>query len=165
MSAPFLYHPSLSKLEVHYKEYSLLNGKRQILVRRINDGSIISRFDKTPLPKKQAGIICPHFLEMKWAYGYPYDCSWCYLKVTFRFLPEGKGPGIKEYKKIELHTLTFLEECKIPEILNTGEIADSFMAKNNDKPSSKFPIPIFEAQKRHEVLFLTKSSDIKNFIT
>ncbi len=163
-STLFLYSPSLPKIKVHYKEYSLLNGKRQILVERINDGSIISRFDKTPLPKKQSDIICPHFLELKWAYGCPYDCSWCYLKGTFRFRHEGKSPVIKEYKKIELHTRTFLEECKIPEILNTGEIADSLMGENNDKPFSKFIIPIFETQKKHKVLFLTKSSDIKNLL-
>jgi len=163
-STLFLYSPPLPKLKLHYKEYVLLNGKRQILVERVNDGSIITRFNKTPLPKKQSDIICPHFLELKWAYGCPYDCSWCYLKGTFRFRPEGKSPVIKEYRKIESHIKIFLEECEIPEILNTGEIADSLMGENNDNPFSKFIIPIFETQKRHKVLFLTKSSNIKNLI-
>ena len=163
-STLFLYSPPLPKLRVHYKEYSFLNGKRQILVERVNDGSIITRFDKTPLPQKQSDVICPHFLELKWAYGCPYDCSWCFLKGTFRFRPEGKSPVIKEYEKIELHTQAFLEECEIPEILNTGEIADSLMSEINDKPFSRFIIPIFEAQKRHKVLFLTKSSNIKNLL-
>lgn len=163
-SIHFLYSPPISKLKLHYKEYTLLSGKREILVDRVNDGSIITRFDKTPLPKKQSDIICPHFLELKWAYGCPYDCSWCYLKGTFRFRPEGKNPVIKDYKKIESHIKTFLEECKIPEILNTGEIADSLMGENNDKPFSKFIIAFFEAQKRHKVLFLTKSSNIRNLL-
>lgn len=163
-SALSLYFPPLPKLRLHYKEYVLLNGKRQILIEKVNDGSIITRFDKTPLPKKQSDIICPHFLELKWAYGCPYDCSWCYLKGTFRFRPEGKSPVIKEYEKIELHLKTFLEEYEIPEILNTGEIADSLMGEKNDKPFSKFIIPFFEAQKRHKVLFLTKSSNIRNLL-
>jgi spore photoproduct lyase len=160
----FPYSPSLTRPKVHYKEYSLIDGKKQVLVERVNDGSIINRFDKTPLPKRNSDVVCPHFLELKWAYGCPYDCSWCYLKGTFRFHPEGKKPVIKDYEKIELHTKIFLEECKIPEILNTGEIADSLMGENTEKPFSKFIIPIFETQKRHKVLFLTKSSNIKNLL-
>lgn len=163
-STLFLYSPSLPKLSLHYKEYSLINGKKQILAEKVNDGSIIVRFDKTPLPKAKTDIVCPHFLELKWAYGCPYDCAWCYLKGTFRFRPEGKSPFIKDYEKIELHTRTFLEECKIPEILNTGEIADSLMGENRDLPFSKFIIPLFESQKIHKVLFLTKSANIKNLL-
>jgi len=160
----FLSSPSLPKLKLHYKEYSLIDGKKQILVEKVNDGSIIIRFDKTPLPKAKTDIVCPHFLELKWAYGCPYDCAWCYLKGTFRFRPEGKKPVIKDYEKIELHTKTFLEECKIPEILNTGEIADSLMGENRDLPFSKFIIPLFESQKIHKVLFLTKSANIQNLL-
>lgn len=160
----FLRSPSISKIKVYYKEYPLINEKKQILVERVNDGSIITRFDKTPLPKRNSDIICPHFLELKWAYGCPYDCSWCYLKGTFRFRPEGTSPVIKEYEKIELHAMKFLEECEIPEILNTGEIADSLMGENSNRPFSKFIIPIFESQKIHKVLFLTKSCNIKNLL-
>jgi three-Cys-motif partner protein len=82
------YSPSLSKLKIHYKEYPLIDGNKQTLVKKVNDGSIITRFDKTPLPKKPTDVICPHFIELKWAYGCPYDCAWCYLKGTFRFRPE-----------------------------------------------------------------------------
>lgn len=163
-SALSLHSPPLSKLQVRYKEYALIDGKKQVLVEKVNDGSIITRFDKTPLPKQKTDVICPHFLELKWAYGCPYDCAWCYLKGTFRFRPAGITPVIKEYKKIELHTSTFLEKCNIPEILNTGEIADSLMAENTHRPFSKFIIPLFESQKRHKVLFLTKSSNIKNLL-
>ena len=163
-STLFLSSPSLPKLKLHYKEYSLIDGKKQILVEKVNDGSIIIRFDKTPLPKTKTDIVCPHFLELKWAYGCPYDCAWCYLKGTFRFRPEGKKPVIKDYEKIELHTKTFLEECKTPEILNTGEIADSLMGENRELPFSKFIIPLFESQKIHKVLFLTKSANIQNLL-
>jgi spore photoproduct lyase len=151
-------------LKIYYKDYHLITGTKKRLVERVNDGSIITRFDKTPLPKKNTDIVCPHFLELKWAYGCPYNCAWCYLKGTFRFRPNGKSPVIKEYKKIELHTRTFLEECKIPEILNTGEIADSLMGENRKIPFSKFIIPLFESQKIHKVLFLTKSANIENLL-
>ena len=130
--------------KIHYDEYFLLNGERKKLVKKINDGSIITRFDKTPLPIKQNDVVCPHFLELKWAYGCPYDCAWCYLKGTFRFRPDGISPVVKPYGKIELHTRKFLEEVRTPEILNTGEIADSFMNEIDSSPFSKFIISLFE---------------------
>jgi len=152
------------QVKVRYKEYYQLDGRKEIFVERINDGSIIIRFDKTPLPKKLTDVVCPHFLELKWAYGCPYDCAWCYLKGTFRFQPEGTSPVVKPYEKIELHTRKFLQEVKTPEILNTGEIADSLMNEDTKMPFSKFIIPIFEAQKVHKILFLTKSSNVSNLL-
>ena len=124
------------------------------LTRQVADGSIIKRFDKTPYPVKPTDVVCPHFLELKWAYGCPFNCSWCYLKGTFRFRPEGIKPAYKPLEKIKLHTEAFLQEVKTPEILNTGEIADSLMKENGDSPFSKFIIPIFETQSQHKVLFL-----------
>jgi len=155
---------TISKVKVHYNEYQQLDGPKEILVSRVNDGSIINRFDKTPLPKNETDVVCPHFLELKWAYGCPYDCAWCYLKGTFRFQPKGKSPVVKPYEKIEHHTRKFLDEVKTAEILNTGEIADSLMNESAKMPFSKFIIPIFEAQKLHKVLFLTKSSNVSNLL-
>jgi spore photoproduct lyase len=152
------------QIKIHYKEYQLLDGTKKFLVERVNDGSIISRFDKTPLPQKESDVVCPHFLELKWAYGCPYDCAWCYLKGTFRFRPEGTSPVIKPFEKIESHVKKFLEEVETPEILNTGEIADSLMYENSKTPFSKFIIPIFETQNIHKVLFLTKSTNVKNLL-
>jgi spore photoproduct lyase len=156
---------AISRPKIHYKEYQQLDGKKKILIERVNDGSIIQRFDKTPLPKKLSDVVCPHFIELKWAYGCPFDCSWCYLKGTFRFRPDVfKKPVMKDYEKIEAHTRAFLEEVKTPEILNTGEIADSLMFEFGEQPFSKFIIPFFSSQKLHKVLFLTKSSNIKNLL-
>ena len=119
-------------------------------INKIADGSIIKRFDKTPLPTKSTDVICPHFVELKWAYGCPFDCAWCYLKGTFRFHPTKTKPVIKDINKVELHTRRFLQEVTTPEILNTGEIADSLMAEGMDQPFSKFIIPIFEEQDKHK---------------
>ena len=152
------------KVKINYKEYDLINGRRKLLVSKVNDGSIIKRFDKTHLAKKPTDVVCPHFLELKWAYGCPYDCAWCYLKGTFRFQPKGTSPVVKPYEKIELHTRKFLEEVETPEILNTGEIADSLMHENDELPFSKFILPIFETQRLHKVLLLTKSSNVNNLL-
>ena len=154
----------ISKPKIHYREYTQLNGKKETLVARVNDGSIIARFDKTPLPERSTDVVCPHFLELKWAYGCPFDCSWCYLKGTFRFRPDGLKPVVKDYEKIKSHTEAFLEKVKSPEILNTGEIADSLMHENSVSPFSKLIIPMFEGQRLHKVLFLTKSSNVKNLL-
>jgi len=151
-------------LKVLNREYEQLNYTKKILTERVSDGSIITRFDKTPFPIKSTSVICPHFLELKWAYGCPFDCSWCYLKGTFRFHPTKTKPVFKDLNKIELHTRRFLEEVETPEILNTGEIADSLMGEGLSKPFSKFIIPMFEKQDRHKVLFLTKSDNIKNLL-
>lgn len=152
------------KLKIHYTKYLLLNGKKKTLVQKVNDGSIITRFDKTPLPQKPTDVVCPHFLELKWAYGCPFDCAWCYLKGTFRFRPEGPRPTFKPLEKIKSHVDAFLNEVDAREILNTGEIADSLMGEKGDCPFSKFIISLFEKQRRHRVLFVTKSANIKHFL-
>ncbi|MBW1692262.1 MAG: three-Cys-motif partner protein TcmP [Deltaproteobacteria bacterium] len=149
------------KLKIHYSEYFLFNGKKKDLVKKVNDGSIITRFDKTPLPKNPTDIVCPHFLELKWAYGCPFDCAWCYLKGTFRFRPEGPRPAFKPLEKVKSHVEAFLNEVDTPEILNTGEISDSLMGENGNSPFSKFIISLFEKQSRHKILFVTKSANIK----
>jgi spore photoproduct lyase len=152
------------RIKIKYKRYLLLNGTNKNLVQQVNDGSIIVRFDKTSLPKKLTDVVCPHFLELKWAYGCPFDCSWCYLKGTFRFRPEGIKPVVKDLEKVKLHVQAFLREVKEPEILNTGEIADSLMMENGINTFSKFIIPLFESQRKHRLLFVTKSSNIKNLL-
>lgn len=154
----------MTSLTIVTREYELLNNSKAPFAQQIGDGSIIKRFDKTPPPTKSIDVICPHFIELKWAYGCPFDCAWCYLKGTFRFHPTKTKPVFKDYQKIELHTRRFLEEVTTPEILNTGEIADSLMGEGLSEPFSKFIIPMFEEQNRHKVLFVTKSDNIKHLL-
>lgn len=151
-------------IRVTLNEYRLLNGSKTLLVQRVGDGSIVQRFDKTPPPLRSINVVCPHFLELKWAYGCPFDCAWCYLKGTFRFLSTGTKPVIKNYDKVESHLKRFLSELTTPEILNTGEIADSLMSEGSSQPFSKFVIPVFETQSRHKVLFVTKSNNIRHLL-
>ena len=101
-------------MKISLNEYELLDCSRGKLVQKIGDGSIVTRFDKTPLPIESSNVVCPHFLELKWAYGCPFDCAWCYLKGTFRFQPTKAKPVIKDQEKTELHTKTFLEEVFTP---------------------------------------------------
>ncbi len=157
------------KVSVKYKLYKQLDGSALRLVERVGDGSIITRFDRTPVPEKPTDVVCPHFLELKWAYGCPFNCAWCYLKGTLRFLPDKTAPKHKEFCKIRSHLETFLDETNHgraypKEVLNTGELADSLMFENNGYALSKLVLPIFATQKRHRVLFLSKANYIKNLI-
>ena len=150
----------LGGVSIFTKEYELLDGGKKRLVQQVVDGSIIKRFEKTSLPTKSTDVICPHFLELKWAYGCPFDCAWCYLKGTFRFQKTKTKPVFKDREKVRLHTEAFLMTHS-KEVLNTGEIADSLMNETGDKSFSKFIIPLFEKQDRHKVLFLTKSDKVE----
>lgn len=139
--------------------------KPAVSCQRVGDGSIVTVFNKTPAPTTATSVVCPHFMELKWAYGCPYDCAWCYLKGTLRFQPKGTTPVFKDRSKVALHTTRFLEEAQTPEILNTGEIADSLMGEGLQEPFSRFIVPLFEAQSTHKVLFLTKSDKIGHLLS
>jgi spore photoproduct lyase len=158
----------MPKISIKLKKYEMLNGSTKYLVQQVGDGSIIKRFEKTPLPTYPKDVVCPHFLELKWAYGCPYDCSWCYLKGTLRLLPTKTKPVFKNREKIESHIKMFFHATQDgypAEILNTGELADSLMAENMKQSFSKFIISLFETQNKHRVLFLTKSNNVKNLLS
>lgn len=159
---------NMKKISLKYQDYTNLHGEKCKLVQQVGDGSIIKRFDKTDFPNNPEDVVCPHFLELKWSYGCPYQCAWCYLQGTLRFLPNRAKPVIKDYSKIKLHTESFLENTQgndhIPEILNAGELADSLMAENDEVPFSRFITDSFETQKKHKVLFLSKSGNIDNIL-
>ncbi len=155
-------------LKIKYKEYEMLDGTKRQLVQQVSDGSIIKRFDRTPVPHKSMDAVCPHFLELKWAYGCPFNCAWCYLQGTLRFLPKKTHPVVKDYDKIKLHLESFFDKTLNseypPEILNSGELADSLMHENAENPFSVFIASLFDAQDRHKVLLLTKSDNIDNLL-
>jgi len=154
-----------STLRVHTKKYEMLDGSRRTLVERVGDGSIITRFDKTPVPRCPEDVVCPHFLELKWATGCPYSCAWCYLQGTFRFQDYGKTPRPKDFSRVEKHLQAFFDGDGIrPEILNSGELSDSMITESRARPFSRFITEMFESQSVHKILFVTKSPDIGNLL-
>jgi len=153
-------------LEAHLSEYTMLDGSKRTLIKRINDGSIVNRFDMTPFPNKAFDIVCPHFLELKWATGCPFDCAWCYLRGTMRHYIRKKNPTYKNHEKIASHLQRFfrVDYPSQKEVLNTGELADSLMSEHTNVPFSKFIMSLFEKQKKHKVLFLTKGDRVDNLL-
>ena len=109
---------------------------------------IIHQFNKTP-----STIACGPFWELRWAFGCPLNCDYCYLRGTSR------GNMKPRYVKID-HVLQALDQVFAdesfnegkPAIFNSGELADSWM-----NPSNMIQIvDKFEEQRKHRLLMLTK---------
>lgn len=105
---------------------------------------IISLFSKTP-----PDIACGKFWELRWAYGCPLDCSYCYLRGTM------KGNMKPSLLRPE-HILNALDEVfaniKQPSVFNTGELADSLMYPT----LMEMIVDRFELQDIHKVALLSK---------
>jgi spore photoproduct lyase len=71
-------------------------------------------------------------------------------------------PVVKDYNELESQIDAFLG-TKVPEILDSGEIADSLMSERYKSPFSRFIIPKFQ-DTRHKILFLTKSDYVDNIL-
>lgn len=156
---------AVEDLKVKTEEYEKLDGTKEKMVARVGDGSIITRFDKTPIPKEPTDVVCPHFLELKWATGCPYGCAWCYLQGTFRFLEYKTKPMPKNYERVKANVLALFEGDGIrPEILNAGELSDSMITENSNKPFTKFIMDLMAQQSAHKVLFVTKSNNVDNLL-
>lgn len=153
-----------------FQEYKQLDGSVKLQIAKCSL-DILRRFDKTPYPQAPTDVLCPHFMLLAWANGCMYNCAWCYLKGTFRFYgqkPNGRIPQIyKERARIERDIDAFLEAKDLPaEIINTGELCDSLMDEGNRdglKPFSEWMMEKFAGTK-HRVLFLTKSTNVQNFL-
>jgi DNA repair photolyase len=108
---------------------------------------IVSLFDKTP-----SDIGCGKFWELRWAYGCPLDCNYCYLRGTMR-------GNMKPSPLKSEHVLKAIDEAftniGTPSIFNTGELSDSLM----------FPtlmekiVDRFEEQEKHKVALLSKMGE------
>ncbi len=154
----------LKNIEVKFAPVKTLSGEEKIMPIKVDDGSIIKLFDKTPFPEKPTDVVCPHFLELKWANGCHFNCAWCYLQGTFRFRPMKKRPYLKNINKTIAHILAFFEKVKEPYILNSGELSDSLLFEYDGAPLTNCIIPLFLQQNKHKLLIVTKSTDIDNLL-
>lgn len=153
------------KLKVHISECVGLDGKELTVVSRVGDGSIITRFDKTPIPKANTDVVCPHFLELKWATGCSFSCAWCYLQGTLRFLDVKKAPRPKDFERIKTNLQAFLDDNNIQnEILNAGELSDSLITETSNNPFSLFVMEEIKKRPDCKILFVTKSCNINNLL-
>lgn len=115
---------------------------------------IVTQFHKTP-----SDIACGRFWELRWAFGCPLDCSYCYLRGTM------KGNMKPRYIKTE-HVLEALDEAfrmiKKPSVFNAGELSDSLMNPYLMEPI----VDKFEEQSKHKLALLSKfGPDHVKFLT
>jgi spore photoproduct lyase len=131
-------------------------------------GRFLRKFDRTPSPNRNTDVVCPHFMMLAWANGCPFNCAWCYLKGTFRFYrqkPDGRVPIIlKDRNRMEKEIQIFLErKGSLSILINAGELSDSLMDEARQVPFSGWIMNLFRGT-MHKVLFLTKSTNIRNFL-
>lgn len=153
---------------LNFRDGIKLNGQTSRLIHKVGSARYLRRFDRTPFPVKDTDVVCPHFLMLAWANGCPYNCAWCYLKGTFRFYkqkPDGRVPIVlKDRARMEKELRRCLTAKDLaPELVNTGELCDSLMNEAARVPFSTWIINLFRGS-RHKVLFLTKSTNIRNFV-
>lgn len=120
-------------------------------------------------PDEKSGVVCFKFWQLVHASGCPFRCAYCFLQTTTFF----------RFNKAALMGLVYgnwqemLEEVKdwltasTPRMLIVGELQDglafdSAYAAVTGKPLTHHLIPLFAAQKRHRLIFLTKSTLIKH---
>lgn len=114
---------------------------------RTRKSPFIRYFDKTP-----PGIVCPHFFILAHANGCPYDCSYCYLTLTFR---QKKCEAFTNLADMEREVACWIENTQTPSVLNAGELADSVAV---DFAWFAPIYGLFAKQTRHVLLLLTKST-------
>lgn len=114
-----------------------------MVVKRERKSEFVKLFDKTP-PE----VACPYFYELVLSNGCPFDCSYCYLKLTFRgqTRPTLFTNGWEEVKQ---------ELDAIPKgVFSTGELADSLAVQ---PPLLEKTLDYFKNQRDKYLLLLTKS--------
>lgn len=129
-------------------------------------GRFIKQFDG---PAADSGVVCFKFWQLVHASGCPFRCAYCFLQTTayFRFNKAALMGQI--YGNWE----QMIEEVKewltspVPRMLIVGELQDglafdSAYASVTGKPLTHHLIPMFAAQNRHRLIFLTKSTLIKH---
>ena len=112
-------------------------------IRRQRKSKFVRLFDKTP-----AGVVCPHFYELVLSNGCPYDCSYCYLRLTFRGRTE---PVLFENGWDSVRS----EIDEVPGgVFSTGELADSLAVIPPLLPKA---LDYFTIQENKFLLMVTKS--------
>lgn len=105
---------------------------------------VIKLFSKTP-----DDIACGPFWEIRWAYGCPLNCSYCYLRGTMRGRTKPSYVRIEEIERCVKEAFHHIKKSKI---FNSGELSDSLM-----NPILMADIvDIFEKQDKHKIYLLSK---------
>lgn len=106
------------------------------------------------------GIVCGPFHALSYYIGCPYQCTYCYLQGTFRGRVE---PVLYSNRERLLAELDEWLQQPGQLRLNAGELEDS-LALDGRIPLVDDLVPRFAAQKRHKLLLVSKSTNIRNLL-
>ncbi len=126
----------------------IIKSKQNIeMIYRKRKSKFVKLFNKTP-----SSVICPHFYELILSNGCPYNCLYCYLKLTFRGNTE---PNLftNDWSEVEYEL-----NNSNPGVYSTGELADSLAVV---PPLLQKALEYFRNQNDKFLLLLTKSTNIK----
>jgi spore photoproduct lyase len=122
-------------------------------------------------PAEDSGIVCFKFWQLAHASGCPFKCAYCFLQTTTFFRINKKALMGQVYHNWE----QMLDEVKdwlsstTPRMLIVGELQDGLVfdgayAAVTGKPLTHHLIPLFAQQKRHRLIFLTKSTLVRHAV-
>jgi spore photoproduct lyase len=119
-------------------------------VQRRRKSKFVRLFDKTP-----EGVYCPHFYELILSNGCPYQCSYCYLQLTFR---GSKHPQLftNDWMEVEKEL-----DAAPGGVFSTGELADSLACI---PPLLAPALDYFEGLKDKFILLVTKSVNLESLL-
>lgn len=128
---------------------AVLKEPVRVLPRTEYGHGVVKLFAKTP-----SDIACGPFWELRWAFGCPFDCSYCYLRGT------NKGNMKPRFVKIQyiLHALDevfhdpYFNGGKLA-LFNSGELSDSLI---NPTLMSEI-VDKFGEQRKHKLVLLSKA--------
>jgi len=103
------------------------------------------------------GVVCHRFYKLVLGTECPYDCSYCYLQLTFRMAPYTRQYLNLEDLWRELDRLN--RKIDKPILLNTGELADPLAADNTTGIVNEV-ISEMSKYENLQLLLLTKSANV-----
>lgn len=129
-------------------------------------GKFIKQFDG---PDADSGVVCFKFWQLVHASGCPFRCAYCFLQTTtfFRLHKAAlMGQVYDNWEQMVAEVKDWLA-CPVPRMMLVGELQDGLAFDNayaavTGKPLTHHLIPLFAAQDRHRLIFLTKSTLIKH---
>lgn len=120
-------------------------------------------------PEADSGVVCFKFWQLVYASGCPFQCAYCFLQTTayFRFNRAALMGQIYGNHEQMVEEVKKWLASPIPRMLIVGELQDglafdSAYAAVTGKPLTHHLIPLFAAQDRHRLIFLTKSTLVRH---
>jgi spore photoproduct lyase len=120
-------------------------------------------------PDADSDIVCFRFWQLAHAWGCPFSCSYCFLQANpfARFRKDALRGMIYTNWRHMLDEVDVWLTARTPRVLVVGELQDGLAFDNaykavTGKPLTHHLVPLFAAQTRHRLLFLTKSTLVKH---